>query len=104
MRKLDRFTKPYFETRGEKEVGVYEIVRHKSNESILFEEKFNSLKEARMFIYQYAHNNLEWLNVNSDISEFNFKDNRDEKDNKWHDNAIEKVYKKEYKDLKDWKK
>ncbi|WP_176519748.1 hypothetical protein [Bacillus toyonensis] len=104
MRKLDRFTKPYFETRGEIEVGLYEVIRHRSNEAIPFEEKFSSLKEARMFIYQYAHNNSEWLNVNGDISEFNFKNNRVEKENRWHGNVIEKVYKVRYKDLNEWNK
>ncbi|MCU4969267.1 hypothetical protein [Bacillus toyonensis] len=104
MKKLDRFTKPYFETRGDKENGVYEVIRYKNDEFIPFKEKFDSLKKARMFIYRYVLNNPEWLNVNGDISEFNFKDGRDEKDNKWHDNVSEKVYKKKYKDFKDWKK
>jgi hypothetical protein len=100
VRNLSRFTNPYFETRGEKENGVYEVVRHKGNEQVPFKEKFNSLKEARKFIYQYAHKNPEWLNINGDISEFNFKEDR--KQNSWHGNVIEKVYKVLYKDLNEW--
>ncbi|MEM5609258.1 hypothetical protein AAHH76_30005 [Bacillus toyonensis] len=45
MKKLDRFTKPYFETRGDKENGVYEVIRYKNDEFIPFKEKFDSLKK-----------------------------------------------------------
>ncbi|WIG14992.1 hypothetical protein [Bacillus thuringiensis] len=100
MRKLDRFTKPYFETRGEK--SIYEVFTYKGDKPLPFKERFKSLKEARMFIYQYVHNNPEWLNENGNISELNYKDDR--KRNPWYDNVIEQVYKVLYKDFPKWNK
>ncbi|WP_193222096.1 hypothetical protein [Bacillus sp. B3-WWTP-C-10-D-3] len=104
MRNLDRFTKPYFETRGEKGKGIYEVFRYKGDKPLPFKERFKSLKEARMFIYQYAHNNPEWLNENGDISEYNFKRGREDNKNRWHGNATITAYKKEYPDFEDWEK
>ncbi|MEI5869220.1 hypothetical protein WBS46_16730 [Bacillus albus] len=103
MRDLDRFTKPYFETKGEKEKGIYEVFRYKGDKPLPFKERFKSLKEARMFIYQYAHDNPEWLNENGDISELNVKDKRENAKNRWHGNATETAYSK-YIDFKDWNK
>ncbi|PEO19849.1 hypothetical protein [Bacillus wiedmannii] len=102
MRKLDRLTKPYFETRGHREKGVYQVIRHKDGETFPFEEEFSSLKETRVFIYEYALNNPEWLNINGNISELNYKDDR--KRNPWYDNVIEQVYKVLYKDFPEWNK
>ncbi|MGZ7149452.1 hypothetical protein [Bacillus sp. BC08] len=54
--------------------------------------EFNSLKEARQFIYRYVHRNPEWFNGNGDVNEYNNKQSRPDADDAWHENVFENEY------------
>ncbi|NCA65944.1 hypothetical protein CN384_25850 [Bacillus thuringiensis] len=102
VKKIKRGTEPYFKTLGERDK-TYIVVGYKDGDEYPLGEGFKTLKQARMFNNEYAHDNPEWLNENGDISEFNVKDNRENAQNRWHGNATETAYSK-YTDFKDWNK
>ncbi|MED0983031.1 hypothetical protein P4T48_27015 [Bacillus paramycoides] len=102
MRKIDIVPKPFFETVGE-QGKTYFVYGYATGEPKLSLGMFDSLKEARQFIYKYAHENPQWLNGNGDINEYNNKPSRLEKDNEWYEGGIKQEYTK-YTDFKDWKK
>ncbi|MEC2714589.1 hypothetical protein P9Z56_09630 [Bacillus cereus] len=102
MEKNNSIPKPFFETLGEQGT-TYLVYGYRIAQPKLYLGEFNSLKEARQFIYNYAYNNPQWLNADEDINEYNNKPSRPESDNKRYKGVIEKEYKK-YADFKDWKK
>ncbi|MEG7835415.1 hypothetical protein [Bacillus cereus] len=102
MEKNNSIPKPFFETLGEQGT-TYLVYGYRIAQPKLYLCEFNSLKEARQFIYNYAYNNPQWLNADEDINEYNNKPSRPESDNKRYKGVIEKEYKK-YADFKDWKK
>lgn len=102
MKKFDLIPKPFFETLGEHGT-TYFVYGYRDVQPKLHLGEFNSLKEARKFIFTYAYKNPQWLNTNGDINEYNNKPTRSESDNKWYKDVVKKEYKK-YADFKDWKK
>lgn len=102
MKKIDLIPKPFFETLGEHGT-TYFVYGYRIAKPRLHFGEFNSLKEARQFIYKYAHKNHQWLNEDGDINEYNNKPSKSERDNKWYKGLVEKEYKK-YADFEDWKK
>lgn len=102
MKKIDLIPKPFFETLGERGT-TYFVYGYRVAKPKLHLGDFNSLKEARQFIYKYAYKNPQWLNTDGDINEYNNKPSRHVNDNKWYKGVVEKEYKK-YADFKNWKK
>ncbi|MBY7120650.1 hypothetical protein ILS93_00715 [Bacillus sp. 16GRE42] len=103
MRKIEESKRPFFETHGES--GTTYFVNGYAvgiNQKTYFGE-FNSLKEARQFIYRYVHRNKEWFNSNGDVNEYNNKTSRPDTKDDWHEDVIRKEYSK-YPDFKDWNK
>ncbi|MED1901951.1 hypothetical protein P4V05_17505, partial [Bacillus thuringiensis] len=66
--------------------------------------EFNSLKEARKFIYRYVHRNPEWFNRSGDVNEYNNKQSRLDVDDVWHENVFKNEHPKIYINLEDLKK
>ncbi|MEH7244904.1 hypothetical protein COC60_17780 [Bacillus thuringiensis] len=102
MKKIDLLPKPFFETLGEHGT-TYFVYGYRFAKPKLYLGEYNSLKEARQFIYKYAHNKPQWLNTDGDINEYNNKPSRHVNDNKCYKGVVEKEYKK-YADFKNWKK
>ncbi|MFP3377551.1 hypothetical protein SB767_14165 [Bacillus sp. SIMBA_069] len=107
MRKIDESKRPFFETNGEKGMTYFVHGYGKGIEQKIYFGEFNSLKEARQFIYRYVHRNPEWFNGNGNVNEYNNKQSRPDADDAWdawHENVFENEYTRQYKDLEDWKK
>ncbi|WP_025148454.1 hypothetical protein [Bacillus sp. H1a] len=104
MRKIDESKRPFFETHGEKGTTYFVHGYAVGIKQKVYLGEFNSLKEARQFIYRYVHRNPEWLNENGDVNEYNNKQSRPDVDDVWHENVFKNEYKKQYKDLEDWNK
>ncbi|AZJ24658.1 hypothetical protein [Bacillus mycoides] len=102
MRRIDLIPKPFFETIGEHGT-TYFVYGYRTAKPKLHLGEFSSLKEARQFIYKYAYENPQWLNVDGDINEYNKKPSRPESKNKWYKGVVKKEYMK-YANFKDWKK
>ncbi|HDR7719161.1 hypothetical protein VSY18_27940 (plasmid) [Bacillus albus] len=104
MRKIDESKRPFFETHGEKGTTYFVHGYGKGIEKKIYFGEFNSLKEARQFIYRYVHRNPEWFNGNGDVNEYNNKQSRPDTDGAWHENVFKNEYPKQYKDFEGWNK
>lgn len=103
MRKIDESKRPFFETHGESGTTYFVHGYAVGIKQKIYFGEFNSLKEARQFIYRYVYRNEEWFNKNGDVNEYNNKTSRPDVEDDWHEDVIKKEYNK-YSDFKDWNK
>lgn len=103
MRRIGESKRPFFATHGEEGTTYFVHGYAVGIEQKIYFGEFNCLKEARQFIFRYAHRNKEWLNKKGDVNEYNNKPSRPDKDDDWNEDIIRKEYSK-YTDFKDWKK